>query len=157
MSLDQGTTDDAVAPSGHPGTENPFVPGTRVAVSSRWDEDITEGFVEKVYKSGNFTLRGSKQQWRSWQQHNYGEGPGRWSAIQTGGGYTRRRLDLWDETTDTEIREKIEARQTKQRWRNIRAKIDNMREPTAAMCAALEAALTVSDDRSAVDAQSEAR
>ena len=132
-------------------TEHPFVPGARVAVSEKYSDNrlltkksaayVTESFVEKVYKSGNFTLRGSKQQWSPWQST---WGDKRWSAIETGSGYHRRRLDLWDETTDREIKDKIDEQNVKRRWRDIRSKIDNTKEPTAALCDAVEAALALS-------------
>ena len=120
-------------------TASPFVPGARVAVTERFGNAMTEAFVEKVYKSGNFTLRGSNQQWKPWKS-TWSNEP-RWSAVETGSGYSRRRLDLWDETTDAEITEKIETERTRQRWRALRVKIEAVRNPTPAFCDALEAAL----------------
>jgi hypothetical protein len=120
-------------------SETPFIPGARVAVSEKYSDGLTEGLVEKVYKNGNFTIRGSKQQWRPWQ-NNYG---GRnWGAMETGSGWHRRTLKLWDETTDKEIQQKIEEQRTKERWRAIRAKIEGMRYPTPALCDSVEAALS---------------
>ncbi|MET4289210.1 hypothetical protein [Bradyrhizobium sp. LA6.12] len=121
-------------------TEHPFAPGARVAVSEKYTDNVAENFVDKVYKSGNFTLRGSKQQWSPWQSTWSDK---RWSAMETGSGFHRRRLDLWDDATDQELKEKIEAQNVKKRWRDIRSKIDNIKEPTAALCDAVEAALSL--------------
>jgi hypothetical protein len=117
-------------------TDHPFVPGARVAVRDRYGDGYTEGFVDKIYKTGHFVLRGETQRWRA---YHYGDG--RWSATETGSNYSRRRLDLWDETTDAEISAKIEATKAKQRWNKIIAKIERVREPTTALCDAVEATL----------------
>ena len=122
-------------------SDSPFVPGARVAIGDRYGEGTAEGFVDKLYKSGNFTLRGSRQQWRSWKT-TY-DGQPRWSAVETGGGYYRRRLDIWDASTDKEIKDRLERHKTKLRWRDLRAKVDNVQHPTPAFCDALEAALAV--------------
>jgi hypothetical protein len=124
-------------------SESPFVPGARVAVSQRYSDEITESFVEKVYKNGNFTLRGSKQQWKPWS-HTWSKIQ-RWSASETGGDRHRKRLEFWDDATDKEIRAKLDEQAVKRRWRDIRSKIDGTKYPTAAMCDAIEAALTVVD------------
>lgn len=121
-------------------TQHPFVPGARVAVRERYGNDITEGFVDKAYKSGRFTLRGSSQQWRPWQTHL---GDRTWSATETGSGWGRRSLDIWDESTHTEICAQIDAKRARNRWGNIRRKIEGVRDPTNALCDAIEAALSL--------------
>jgi hypothetical protein len=121
-------------------TEHPFRPGARVAVSERYSDEVSEAFVEKVYKTGNFTLRGSKKQWRPWQ-YNWGD-TSRWSATETGSGWSRGRLDLWDETTDAELSAKIAEKHLKTRWREIKGKLDAVKHPTPTLCDAIEAALS---------------
>lgn len=122
-------------------SDTPFIPGARVAVDDRFGSGIKESFVDKVYKNGNFTLRDSKQQWRPWHG---GYGEKRWHATATGSGWHRASLSLWDEATDRELTEKIEAQKIKLRWQKIRSKIDGMKYPTAAMCDAIETALASS-------------
>lgn len=124
--------------------EHPFVPGARVAIHDRFGDGMREGFVEKVYKTGNFTLRGSSQQWRpwdcSWSQEK------RWSATSTGSsGWDRRRLDLWDETTDKEISDKIAASLLKDRWNKLRRRVEAVKGPTVDFCDAVDKALNVLD------------
>lgn len=88
---------------------SPFVPGARVAMQSR-PSDYKEVFVDKVYKNGNFTLRGdkSRQQWRPTRylgrQREDGTYEVRWSATPTGDYYYGRpTLEIWDATTDARI------------------------------------------------------
>ncbi len=121
-------------------SDSPFIPGARVAVGERYGDEVTEGFVDKVYENGNFTLRGDKQQWRGYQSSFSDR---RWSALETRGGYQRRRLDLWDAETDKDIREKMDARRSRIRWQRIKLKIDATKEPTPALCDAIEAALAI--------------
>lgn len=123
-------------------SESPFIPGARVAVSERWGDGVTEAFVDKTYKGGNFTLRGSKQQWRPWKS-TWSSGP-RWSATETGSSYNRGRLDIWDAAADKEITERIEAHKAKIRWRKLISKVEAVQDPTAALCDAVEAALALS-------------
>lgn len=124
---------------------NPFVPDARVAVFERYGDGVTEAFVDKAYKSGNFTLRGSKQQWRPW---SYGY-DNRWRASETGHGWNRRSLEIWDETTDKELAAKFEAAKAKARWQDLCRKVGSVKNPTAAMCDAVEAALALpSEERS---------
>lgn len=120
--------------------ESPFIPGARVAVGERFGDEVTEGFVDKVYKNGNFTLRGSKQQWKGWK-NSFSDG--RWSALETTTGYGRRRLDLWDDETDKEIREKIAKRRSRLRMRQIMQKLEAIKDPTPTLCDALEASLSL--------------
>jgi len=122
-------------------TESPFIPGARVAVGDKFADSVTEGFVDKAYKGGNFTLRGSKQQWRPWCTRG-SAGP-RWSAMETGSGWARRRLDIWDATTDKEISEKVEAHKARLKWRDLRSKLEAVKEPTLELCDAIEAALAI--------------
>jgi hypothetical protein len=118
--------------------EHPFVPGARVAVSIRFSDEVRESFVDKVYKSGNFTLRGSNQQWRPWCSDWSDK---RWHATATGSGWDRGSLQLWDETTDAEISARVAATNLKNRWRAIRQKVDNLKTPTIELCDAIETAL----------------
>lgn len=122
--------------------DSPFKPGARVAVNVRCSDDVRESFVEKVHKNGNFTLHGSSQQWRP------SGGPSvlsaRYHAFETRSGYSRGHLILWDEAADVDITAKIAATKLKNRWRDIRNKIDQLREcPNEATCDAIEAALAL--------------
>ena len=90
----QGTTtetESSATMTGDPSTENaaelvsPFVVGARVAVQHGRSDEYTGGFIEKVYKNGNFTLRGDTskppRQWRPSHYRGYGEGrPIQWSV-----------------------------------------------------------------------------
>lgn len=124
-------------------SESPFVPGARVAIRDRYGDGRTEAFVEKVHTNGNFTLRGSKQQWRPWRS-GY---DGRWSAHETGGGYGRRALDIWDETTDAttdaEIAAAVAKTRRRTRLREIQERVRRLQvnSTTDAMLDAIEAAL----------------
>lgn len=122
-------------------SENPFIPGARVAVGEKYGDGVTEGFVEKVHKSGRFTLKGSAQQWKPWKS-TWSSGP-RWSATETGTGWGRRSLDIWDDETDKEITARIDAHKARLKWRDLRSKLSNVREPTVALCDAVEAALAL--------------
>jgi hypothetical protein len=124
-----------------PPADSPFIPGARVAIKSRYVDDYTEAFVDKVHKSGNFTLKGSPQQWRPWRTAYDDEVS--WSAVETGGGWSRRHLKLWDESTDAEIKEKMAATKRRQRFEEIKRRLHNMApaEATDAMLDQIEAAL----------------
>lgn len=84
------------------GNENPFVAGARVAIRNpnpgfrQRPVGYKEAFVDKVYKTGNFTLKGDNQQWRL--SHNK-------SAVQTGnhGWSSRPTLRIWDDSSNDEI------------------------------------------------------
>lgn len=121
--------------------EHPFVPGARVAVYDRYGDGLREGFVDKVYKTGNFTLRGSNQQWRPWRPSYGGDC---WSASSTGSSsWERGRLDLWDQATDEKISKKIAATKLKERWNRLGRRLDAVKNPTAEFCDAIDQALNV--------------
>lgn len=117
---------------------NPFVPGTRVAIKSKYD-GLSEGFVDKVYKSGRFILRGSTQQYRP---DNYNNGD-TWNAWETGDGWFKRSLRIWNAETDSEILATNAANARKAKWHALKSRIERMREGelTDAMLEAIEAAL----------------
>lgn len=78
---------------------SPFQPGVRVAIG-RDEEGYREAFVGKVYKNGNFTLKGDTQQWRPAQAGYQGS----WSARQTGQfSWQAPGLLLWDAETEPRI------------------------------------------------------
>lgn len=83
--------------------DHPFKPGTRVAVSEgRYTGGYREAFVDKVYKTGRFTLVGdlARKQWTPRLWGFCGPNPPTWEAWNSGGGAT---IKIWDETTDAEI------------------------------------------------------
>lgn len=120
-------------------TENPFVPGARVAIRQRWSDAVTESFVDKLYKSGNFTLRGSTQQWRPWSN---GFGERTWHATETGSRWGKSTLDIWDETTDANIQRDIAAAQLKRRWSKLQDKVRRIQEPSPSLCDQMETAVS---------------
>lgn len=100
----------------HP--EHPFQPGTRVALRDGITDAYSEAFVEKVYKNGNFTLRGNRQQWRphsEWRKLGDPSAGKKWIADSTYRGYHRDRVLLWDAETDNEIQEHIARTQRSKR------------------------------------------
>lgn len=83
--------------------DHPFKPGTRVAVSEgRYTGGYREAFVDKVYKTGRFTLVGDpdRKQWTARLWGLCGPKTPTWEAW--GSGYSGS-LKIWDETTDAEI------------------------------------------------------
>lgn len=83
--------------------DHPFKPGTRVAVSEgRYTGGYREAFVDRVYKTGRFTLVGDpdRKQWTARKWSGFGSGPAIWQA--SGSSYSGS-LKIWDETTDAEI------------------------------------------------------
>ncbi len=105
-------------------TDNPFVSGARVARSTRYQDGYTEQFVDKVHKSGRFTLRGSKQQWRPYRYGNMASVD--WRATQTGEGWTRDSLRIWDVSTDVEINAEISAASRKRRASALRLRFERV-------------------------------
>ena len=93
--------------------QSPFVPGARVALLHGYSGNYIERFVDKVYKTGRFTLKGDTskppQQWRPSTWRVFGRGDKtEWTASRTGEtGYMRSQLKIWNEDTDKEISEKI--------------------------------------------------
>lgn len=107
-------------------TEHDFKPGTRVAVNSRWsDGDLYEGFVDKLYKSGRFTLRGSAQQWKAYRDN--GEP---WQAMETGSGRHRRTLRIWTDETDAEIKAHQDRKWAKKMLNVLTARLERVSEPS---------------------------
>lgn len=121
-------------------TESPFVPGARVAISQRHSDDVQEGFVEKQYKTGRFTVRGSNQQWRPWRGSYDG---GTWSATETGESWYRRSLKIWDPTTDKEISEQVAISNRRRRWVELRFRFEKVKldDLTDVMLDAIDSAL----------------
>lgn len=118
---------------------HPFKPGTRVAINNerygRCDPDYSEAFVEKVYKNGNFTLRGSPQQWKPWGRDG--------SAHETGNHFSSRRLIIWNESTDAEISAAIAKRARERRFYELRKQIEGIKREqiTVELCDGLQMAL----------------
>lgn len=91
-----------------------FVEGMRVAkVSGFSGHSHTEAFVEKVYKNGNFTLKGDadKQQWKPYRSGEYAQRTGETSRYAT-------TVEIWDALFDEELAKK-EVRKAK----DIRANV----------------------------------
>ncbi len=107
--------------------DSPFKPGARVAVRIAYSDAYIEQFVDRAYKTGNFTLKGSKQQWRPSYSKDFQTGRIRWSAYETGSGFGRRVLVLWDAHTDAELSEKIAATKRHDRWITLRQQFDRIR------------------------------
>lgn len=133
---------------------SPFVPGSRVAVQSGYTNDWREDFVDKVYKTGRFTLRSDQSkppsQWRpnsyrSFSANGEKERPLRWTAHKTGERWNRSHLKLWDDEADKEISEAIAETGRKTRWRRLNEKLNKLRggEITDAFLDKIEEALSV--------------
>lgn len=86
---------------------NPFIVGAHVAIQVQggWRAPVSfkSAVVAKVFKSGNFTLEGSPQQWKPYLPSGY---QNYWRAGETGAG--NQTLRIWDDTTNAEIVEKNE-------------------------------------------------
>jgi hypothetical protein len=121
-------------------SDSPFIVGARVAMRSHDGEIWREHFVEKVYKNGNFTLRGDKQQWRAicarWGDDNVS-----WDAWRTGdhGHWDRTTLNLWGESTEAHNR----AVARRSRYYALRKRFERVheRDLTDAMLDAVEGVL----------------
>ncbi|MDB5607745.1 MAG: hypothetical protein JWP25_4645 [Bradyrhizobium sp.] len=106
--------------------EHPFVPGARVAIevdrSNYTPIGYKEAFVDKVFKTGRFTLRDSKQQWRPYEPAHYQP---HWYASQTGdhGWRGGGRLRIWDEGADAEITYAIATHRRYQQFTELKAQI----------------------------------
>lgn len=119
-------------------TENtsPFVPGARVAVDNGYQ--TREAFVDKVYKNGNFTLRGdgARQQWRPWSNNQ--------RAFRTGDNHWDRDVvTLWTDATDAALSARIAECLRQTRLRKLQQQFDRLRvgDVTDGMLDAIEAAL----------------
>lgn len=110
---------------------SPFVPGARVAVRYGYHGDWREAFVDKVYKTRRFTLRGSSQQWRPTYQGG---------ALETGTkGYSRGEVRIWSPEMDAAMDDAARRRRLGTlRDRIVRAPAELF---TDAMLDAIEAAL----------------
>ena len=113
-----------------------FKPGVRVAIRDRY-HSYTEGFVDKVYKTGNFTLKGSTQQWRPRMDDR--------RATETVNGWNQRSLVIWDAENDAEISANIAHQNRKQRFEKIKDRLHRMAPSavTDAMLDQIEAALAL--------------
>lgn len=109
--------------------DSPFKPGARCAL--RCGESYTEVFVDRVHKSGNFTLRGQgSQQWHPCQFGGwYPSDPMRWQASKTGerGGFNRESLLLWDATTDAEITSAVAEQRLANRLYAVKKRVERLR------------------------------
>lgn len=111
--------------------ESPFVPGARVAIigDNGWRRlRYREGFVDKVYKTGRFTLRGSSQQWRPWKPSNSVLGSDYWTATATGdrGFGDHGRLRIWDAAADAEISAVIAEGERERRIKDIARRFERL-------------------------------
>lgn len=128
--------------------EHPFVPGTRVCVDDGWG-NAREAFVEKVYKTGRFTLRGnSNQQWKPFRFRGGDEESSHWRAHQTGDRWTRAHLSIWDETTDAKISAKMAEQARRARLLGLQKRVERLLvdDVTDGMLDAIEGALPTSKD-----------
>lgn len=100
--------------------QSPFVPGARVAMDVTAPGALTHykvGWVDKVYKNGNFTLKGSKQQYSAYQTGAFPGSPSRWRAQRTGRDFCNRTvLRIWDDESDAEITAAIQRRELQKRF-----------------------------------------
>ena len=111
-------------------TDSPFKPGSRVAITvgDRYTAyGYKEDFVEKVHKTGRFTLKSNpKQQWSPsspFSSRSY------WTANQTGdhGWSGGRHLRIWDDAGDADIREKIDIHRRYHRFAKLQQEFSRQR------------------------------
>ncbi|HEX4112723.1 MAG TPA: hypothetical protein VH020_09330 [Stellaceae bacterium] len=124
--------------------ENPFVAGARVAIFSDSyygrPPEYKEGFVDKVHKTGRFTLRGSPQQWRPSEttppRAYMTSGNTSWSV-------SRPALIIWDDSTDNQIQAALATHRRRDRMVEIRRRLEGLKDDqvTDAMLDQIEAAL----------------
>lgn len=133
--------------------KSPFVAGARVAVESRYAGGYREAFVDRVYKNGNFTLKGddSRQQWRPNSWREYGTDNIRHSAHQTGrGSWSTGSLEIWDAETDAKIGAGVALQKRRVRLAAVARVVAGLRaeDITDEMLAKIEAALEPAADES---------
>ena len=115
--------------------KSPFVAGARVAVRYGYNSEWREDFVDKVYKTGRFTLRGSKKQWRPYRDGTAGmAGDRRWSSAEA---------RIWNAEIESEIRAATDLSNRRRRLYAIQDRIRIARAEwfTNAQLDAIEAAL----------------
>jgi hypothetical protein len=129
---------------------SPFVPGATVAVSrgqGRDREYYSKRVVEKVYKNGNFTLQGDRQQYRPscWASHRReedGSYKNIWRAEPTGESRTYRVYSVsvrpWDEELEEELNHRDAERALKGRADAVRHRVYHTRVFTPEQLEALE-------------------
>jgi hypothetical protein len=118
--------------------QSPFVPGARVAIVTGYDrKTYTEGFVDRVYKSGNFTLRDyvGRQQWRPVRNSN--------RACCTRKSRWGTHLILWDENVNAEINAAMLSDAVCKRWQGVTNRVMSIHhtQATDELCNAVETAL----------------
>ena len=108
--------------------DHPFQPGARVAMTSGYSDIVSEHFVDKVYKTGHFTLKGSGQRYRPSSHMSFGENKHvSWTARATGkSSWSRTTIKLWDEHTDKEITDAFNEQKKKDKLQDIRHRIDRL-------------------------------
>jgi hypothetical protein len=133
---------------------HPFVPNARVAIISNSDE-VKEARVGKLYKSGNFVLEGSTQQYRPYK----GRYDKWWRARPTGEfGYSRREsVWIWDEGSDADIHRMIETSKLSRRFNKVRDRFYRMafNGVTAEALDAIESGIAIIDAQVAALRQSQ--
>ena len=110
------------------GEQNPFVSGARVAVVTLgWGEpSYRECRVDKVYKTGRFTLVGSSQQWRP---SSPGGDRQYWTADATGDcRWNRKHIKIWNEETDAEIAASIDRTKRTKKIKSLSERLAQIRE-----------------------------
>lgn len=108
--------------------EHPFVPGARVAIEYS-DGRCREDFVEKVYKTGRFTLReGGRQQWKPYEHRDWKDGSTCWKAQEAGKYRSRRYVTIWNAATGAKITAQMAAHRRHVRWQDIKAQVWKLRD-----------------------------
>lgn len=109
--------------------DSPFKSGARCVIRSH--DTYTEVFVDRVHKSGNFTLVGKgSQQWRPYSYRDFGpDNVMRWTADKTGTDrlWDRTSLLLWDATTDAEITAAMAEQRSRKRLTRLQERIERLR------------------------------
>ena len=96
-----------------------FVPGVKVAIiRGGWSPSYEEAVVDKVYKTGNFTLKGDRQQYRP---HFFGAR----CARGTGNHYPRWTVEILDDVLEAQI---AENRQYEAKYRARRRLFEGVKQ-----------------------------
>lgn len=128
-------------------TEHPFVPGAKVAMrlGNRWGASEWQSYeVEKLFKTGRFTLKDRDGQWNACppSQNDFGEKY--WRAHRAGTSrYNDGEVIIWNEDTDQMIREGFLELQREQRLKTLQRRFERLKytEVTHTALDAIEAAL----------------
>ncbi len=131
-------------------TDHPFVPGAKVAMrlGNRWGASEWQPHeVEKVFKTGRFTLKEREGQWNAYPPSHNGYGEKYWHAHRAGASrYNDGEVIIWNEETDQMIRDGFAELKREQRLSALQRRFERLKytDVTDAALDAIEAEMAVS-------------